>query len=357
MSPTPPLPEPNAFLAEIKPYEPGEQPQAPGFIKLNTNEFPYPAAPEVIEAIKREAADTVRVYPDPTCRALREALAAKHGLHPEQIIVGNGSDEILRLLFHAYVGAGRNLGIVQPTYTLFEVLARQFGARTLVFPLDASEKLSAGFLAAPWDAVFLPVPNPPIGGVFPERDLRKLAERGKLLVLDGAYIDFAQDHDPANLLAEFPNVVLTRSFSKSHGLAGMRLGYAMAHREIIANLNKLRDSYNVDRVTQAAGLAALAADRYYAKRCAEIVESRRKLAADLTKRGFKVPASQANFVFARHARAPEIYDALKQRKILVRHFNHSGLQGGVRITIGTPEENKALLYALDAIMPEGNFRR
>jgi len=349
----PTLPAPRAFLERLDAYVPGEQPREPGFIKLNTNEFPYPAAPEVVEAIRREAADTVRVYPDPTATALRQALGERYGVAAEGVLVGNGSDEILRLLAHAYLGAGRRLAVVQPTYTLYQVLAAQFEAQCDVHPLVGQTALPESLFTRPWDACFLPSPNPPLGTLFPDADLRRLAGRGDLLVLDGAYIDFAPGYRPAELLRDFPNLVLSGTFSKSFGLAGVRVGYALGRPELIAQLHKLRDSYNVNRISQAAALGALAASAYYRARCDELIASRETLCADLSRRGFSVPPSQGNFIFARHPRAAALYQALKARKILVRYFSHSGLEGGVRITIGRPEENAALVAALDALAAEG----
>jgi histidinol-phosphate aminotransferase len=340
------------FMDALEAYVPGEQPSGGGWVKLNTNEFPYPAAPEVIEAIRREAADTVRVYPDPTARRLREALAARHGVHPEQILAGNGSDEILRLLAHAFLGAGRRLAVVRPTYTLYEVLAAMFEAQVDVHPLEDDEQLPESLFAQSWDACFLPVPNPPLGTVFPDEALERLAARGALLVLDGAYVDFSEGHEPLPLLERYPNVVLTRTFSKSAGLAGMRVGYMIGDRALIEAMHKLRDSYNVNRVSQAAALAAVAAGDYYAARAREIVHSRRALTGELRERGFHVHESRGNFVFARHPRAPQIYEELKERRILVRYFRHSGLEDGMRITIGTHEENRALVEALDQLEHE-----
>lgn len=350
-SPTPP--RPRAFLDQLAAYVPGEQPREAGFIKLNTNEFPYPAAPEVIEAIRREAADTVRVYPDPTSTALRQALAARHGVEPEQILVGNGSDEILRLLAHAFLGGGRRLAVVQPTYTLYEVLAAQFESPVDIYPLEGGTTFPAELYRTNWDACFLAVPNPPLGTVFPEEDLRRLADREGLLVMDGAYVDFAPGYSPIPLLADCPNVILTGTFSKSFGLAGMRVGYMIGRRETIQVMHKLRDSYNVNRISQAAALGALKAAAYYRARCDEIITSREKLTRELTARGFQIPASQGNFIFARHPRAAALYEVLKARKILVRHFTHSGLEGGVRITIGTPAENTALVSMIDTLRGEG----
>ena len=345
----PSLPQPRAFLKSLEEYIPGEQPREAGFVKLNTNEFPYPAAPEVIEAVRAEAADTVRVYPDPVATRMRAALGRRWDVDPDTILVGNGSDEILRLISHAYLGDGRRLAVVQPTYTLYQVLAAMFESPVEIHPLVDQVGLPESIFADAWDACFLPVPNPPLGTVFPLDGLRRLAAHGGLLVLDGAYIDFASDYDPRALLAEFPNVVLTGTFSKSFGLAGMRVGYAIGQPVLIRGLHKLRDSYNVNRISQAAALGALAGADYYRRRCDEIIASRESLSRELAGRGFVVPPSQGNFIFARHDRAKAIYEALKARKILVRYFSHSGLERGLRITIGTPEENRALLAGLDDI--------
>ncbi len=345
-------PAPRPFLSRLEAYTPGEQPDGPGWVKLNTNEFPYPAAPAVLEAIVREAADTVRVYPNPTSAPLRAALGARHGVEPDRVLVGNGSDEILRLIAHAFLGPERPLAMVRPTYTLYEVLAAQFEAPVQVHPLEGETELPETLFTGDWAACFLPAPNPPLGTVFARERLERLAEAGGLLVLDGAYVDFAPGHDPIEWLREHPAVIHTRTFSKSFGLAGMRVGYAVGPRPLIAALEKLRDSYNVNRVSQAAALAAVGAGDYYAARCAEIIQSREALAGELTRRGFKVAPSQGNFLFARRADAFELYQRLKGRRILVRHFAHSGLERGVRITIGTPAENAALLAGIDAIAAE-----
>ena len=344
----PPLPR--AFVTELASYVPGEQPTEPGYIKLNTNEFPYAAPKGVKAAIVREAADSVRVYPNPASAPLRAALAARHGVTPQQVLVGNGSDEILRLLAHAFLGAGRKLAVVRPSYTLYDVLAAQFEAEVAVHPLDGGEILPDSLYQEPWDACFLPVPNPPLGTQFAEDALRALAALGRILVLDGAYVDFTtQAHEPIAWLPQYPNLIVTRTFSKSFGLAGMRVGYTVAHPAIIDWLDRLRDSYNINRISQSAALAALEASDYYKARCAEIIASRTLLTAQLSSRGYRVHASQGNFVFARHKHAQAIYEKLKERKILVRYFAHSGLEDGLRITIGTPEELTALVAALDQI--------
>ncbi len=349
MTPDPTSPSPRPFLEKLEAYVPGEQPRGGGWVKLNTNEFPYPAAPQVIEAIRREAADTVRVYPDPTATALREKLAERNGVEADQVLVGNGSDEILRLIAHAWLGPDRPLAMVLPTYTLYQVLAAQFSAPVNIHRLDHFERLPGSLFADKWAACFLPAPNPPLGTAFPIEELEKLAATGGLLVLDGAYIDFAPGYNPLAALKGHPAVIHTRTFSKSFGLAGVRVGCAIGPKPLIAALHKLRDSYNVNRLSQAAALGALEGADYYAARCAEIIASRGRLTQELRRRGFEVPESHGNFVFASRADVPTLYERLKERKILVRYFRHSGLEGGMRITIGTPGENEALLRAIDAI--------
>ena len=344
------FPGPHPHIAALEPYVPGEQPHGDGWVKMNTNEFPYPAAAGVVEAIRREAADSIRIYPDPVCTLLREILAEHHGVEPDRILVGNGSDEILRMLFHAFVGQGRRVAIVRPTYTLFEVLAGMFAADIQNHELAPEhERLPESLFDEKWDACFLPLPNPPLGSVFPDGDLDRLVGTGRMIILDGAYQDFSEYADPLERHADRPNVVFTRTFSKSYGLAGLRVGYGIAVAEVITDLHRIRDSYNVNRVSQAAALAALEASGYYRERCDQIMKSRRQLAQDLTALGFRVHPGQANFLFARHPRAEMIFRELKGQKILVRYFDQAGLKDGVRITIGGPKENQALVDALKSM--------
>lgn len=343
----PPLP--NAIARSLEAYAPGEQPQEPGFIKLNTNEFPYPAAPEVLEAIRRAATDDVRLYPSPRCEKLRARLADRHGISPDMILVGNGSDEILRLLIQAYLGPGRLGAMVDPTYSLYKTLFQSTGSDYKVFLLYELERLPAEIFESDWDMLLLPVPNAPIGNVFSLDELGKIARKGNMLVLDEAYIDFASGVDHSALLRSYGNVVLTRTFSKSFGLAGMRVGYAIGHAKVIDQLSRMADSYNVNRISQEAALGALEAEAYYRAKGELIQRDRAWLGSELRKRGFVVPESQANFLFARRADARALYEGLKARKILVRYFSNPRLADGIRITIGTREELERLLAEIDAI--------
>jgi histidinol-phosphate aminotransferase len=344
------MPAPRPAIARLAPYVPGEQPSDPKTVKLNTNEFPYPAAPEVLDAIRRETGDRVRLYPNATAEPLRRRLAERHGVAPEQVLVGNGSDEILRLIVHAFGGPGRTLAVVAPTYSLFPVLAGQFETALRVHPLDGGERLPKSiFEDQSSDLCLLPVPNPPLGTSWTTEQLRPLAAKRWLLALDGAYVDFAEEDAARPLLDAFPNVLLTRTFSKSAGLAGMRVGYVVGHPAAIDALARVRDSYPVDRIAQAAAMGALEGWAYYRAKRDEIVASRGRLAQELTTRGWSVHASQGNFVFVRHPRAEQVYRALKERGILARYFTAPGLADGLRITIGAPAEIDALLAALDAV--------
>lgn len=342
------LPQP--FLRGLEGYTPGEQPTEAGVIKLNTNEFPYPPAPEVLEAIRQETGDLLRRYPSPRCDRLREGLAARHGVAPEEVFVGNGSDEVLRLLIQAYGGRSRTTATLEPTYSLYETLVRLAEGQYKAYSLDDLEGWSEELKDGAWDLFLLCVPNPPVGTFFATDKVNSLSKNGGLLVLDEAYIEFADRIDPAYSRLQAPNIVRTRTFSKAFGLAGLRVGYAYGPAEVIAQLGRIADSYNVNRVSQAAALAALEAETYYAARLDEMRSNRAWLAAELDGRGFKVRRGQGNFLFVEHDRAREIYEGLKREGILVRYFSRPPLNRGLRISIGTREELKQLLDALRALI-------
>lgn len=344
-SKTPP-PAPHPMFAGLEPYAPGEQPQEPGFIKLNTNEFPYPAAPAVIEAIRAAANDNVRLYPSPRCAALRRTLADFHGVDPEMIFVGNGSDEVLRVLIQGYGGAGRTVAVAEPSYSLYPVLTSMAGAATRTFDLVDQVALPETAFEGGWDMFLLPVPNAPLGTVFPKADLDRLAGTGGLVVLDEAYIDFADGLSHFDLLKKHGNMVLSRTFSKAYGLAGLRVGYAIADPRVIEILSALADSYNVNRITQAVAQAAIESADYYKSKIDQICADRDWLIQEMRGMGLDVGASAANFIFARHPKARELYEGLKAKKILIRYFNRPGLDDGLRITIGMRGELEAMLGAL-----------
>lgn len=331
-------------------YTPGEQPGDPDIIKLNTNEFPYPPAPQVIDALRREidgqAGDNLRKYPNPAASALRQALAEEHGLEADWILAGNGSDEVLRLIFQAYLNPGDEVAILQPTYSLYPVLCEMFEARLTRHPAGEDGQLPESIFRGAPRVIAISNPNPPLGTFYHLGGLVRLAqETNNLLLIDEAYAAFAP-HDCIGIVKRHPNVVVSRTFSKSHALAGMRVGYLIAHPDIIRQLDKIRDSYNMNRLSQAAALAALKARDYYAERIKRIIASRDFLQDELAKLGYRVPESQANFLFARSGDGKQTLEGLRKQNILVRYFDDADLRDGTRITVGTPGEIEKLLDAL-----------
>ena len=345
----PPLPR--EAVRRLTAYTPGEQPSDWNIIKLNTNEFPYPPAPEAIEAVRREAAETLRRYPNPTSAPLRKALAEEFDVEPARVFVGNGSDEILRLIVQAYAGPGDALAITDPTYSLYPVLADMFEVRVETHATDDEGALPESLFGTRARLILVGNPNPPLGAQYSLAEMERLADlRESLVLIDEAYVAFAP-LDCMDLARRRPNVVVARTFSKSHGLAGMRVGYAVGHPGVIAALDKIRDSYNVNRVSQAAALAALRSKDYYAAKVREMVQTRERLREALLGLGCRVPRSAANFLFARCGDGRRLLDALRERRILVRCFDQDGLRDGCRISIGTPRETDALIEALRHILP------
>jgi len=344
----------NPWVKAMHPYVPGEQPKESDVVKLNTNEAPYPAAPEVHKAVQLETErGFFNKYPDPTCSELRTAIAARLGVTSDEIVIGNGSDETLRLLVHAFTRPGSNdkIAMTSPTYSLYSTLADMFGVEVENHVSDGpGYSLPESFIEAPVKMLFLPNPNPPIGTFYPAPDLECLAaaDPDRLVVIDEAYVDFAPN-DAMSVYKKYENVVVSRTFSKSYSLAGLRAGFAVIHPDHAAALNKIKDSYNVNRLTQVAALAAWKAEGYYSDMVKRIKEDRVYLVAALKERGFTIPESHGNFVFVRKAGAKKLYQSLKERKVLVRFFDVPGLDDGLRITIGTRPELDKLLTVLDEL--------
>ncbi|MFP4561642.1 MAG: histidinol-phosphate transaminase [Thiohalorhabdus sp.] len=338
-------------------YQPGEQP-APGqrVIKLNTNENPYPAPAVVLDAIREAAAgEALRRYPAPDARPVREAAARAYGLDPDQVVVGNGSDDLLTMLLRTFVGPGGNVVAPAPTYSLYETLTGIQGGTYREVPWGVGGSLLIRAIAdAEPNLVFITRPNAPFGFACGLEQVAALCRAVDApVVLDEAYADFASDNG-INLLADHPNLIVTRSFSKGFSLAGLRLGLGFAHPEVAAELHKVRDSYNVDALAQAAATAALDNLDAYRPNLDAVVAERARMTQALRERGFRVAESQANFLFARvpDGDGRPWYEALKERGILIRYFPDEELADGLRISVGTPEENEALLGALDGVSGE-----
>jgi len=344
-----------ANIAAMTGYVPGFQPDdIASWIKLNTNENPYPPSPKVVEAILAEVGSdgaSLRAYPSASSLKLREAAAELYGFDPSWIIMANGSDEVLNNLIRACAGEGQEIGYVHPSYSYYSTLAEIQGAGVCAYGLSDSFIIKAFPESFHGKVFFLTTPNSPLGFAFSPGYIEELARGcGGLLVIDEAYADFA-DCNSLELVKKYENVVVTRTFSKSYALAGMRLGLAIARPEIIAALDKIRDHYNLDRLAQAACVAALQDQKYFLESCRKIIETREWFTRELIAIGYSVIPSQANFVFASPTdkNGRRVYDGLYGRKILVRFLSDPLLAHGLRISIGTREEMEATLAAMTEI--------
>ena len=366
------------LVRELLPYVYGEQPKIKGLIKLNTNENPYPPSPKVLAAVKTAVDGRLRLYPNPTAQLLREKLAKLHRCHADNIIVGNGSDELLALAARAFVEpvlgrdtrprvsadapAGRPYQIVQyftPSYSLYPVLADIHGAAGNAVPLKSDFSLPGvaelkrgriwNFRAA---LTFVTTPNAPSGRGYPTRELDALckAQRG-VVVLDEAYVDFAGEN-ALKLALKYPHVLVARTFSKAYSLCFQRVGYFVGHRDLIAALHKIRDSYNVNGLGQIAAEATLDDLPYYRANFKKIIATREWLSRELTKLGFRVLPSRTNFILVRPSRfsAQAWLQSLRGQKVLVRWFDRPEVKDYLRITIGTAAEAKVLVKAVRKIL-------
>jgi histidinol-phosphate aminotransferase len=339
-------------VASLAPYVPGEQPREPGWVKLNTNENPYPPSPRVLAALRRAVNAELRLYPEPASDSLRAAAAAVYGVSADQILVGNGSDELLSIVVRALVGPGDRVAYPVPTYTLYDTLVAIQEGEPVALPYPRDFSLPAALAESGARVVFVCNPNSPSGTLIPRDEIAALARRSDgVVVVDEAYIDFAAGEASAlPLLGSLPNLVVLRSFSKSFSLAGMRIGLAFASREIVAGMLKIKDSYNVDRLALAAGCAALADLEWMRRNVRRIRRTRERLSRSLRSLGFEVYPSAANFVLARRPGESlrPLYEALKSERILVRYFAAPELEDAIRITVGTPAEIQRLLAAIRA---------
>lgn len=337
-------------VQRLKAYTPGEQPRGRRVIKLNTNENPYPPSPRVAAVLRRARPEDLRLYPDPVCGELRKELAKQHGCGPEQIFVGNGSDEVLALCARAFVERKGVIGYFDPSYSLYPVLAAIEGVRVrpVRLPADFGWTMPRGYRAS---LFYLTNPNAPTSLLFPPKKVRAFcrAFRGVVL-LDEAYVDFAPESG-IDLARTLPNVLVARTLSKSYSLAGLRLGYAVGAAPLIDALYKIKDSYNVSRLSQDLALAALRDRAWMRRNVRRIIATREATAVSLRRRGWDVPASATNFLFAQPAgrSARDLFEALRARRIFVRYFPGPLTGDRLRITIGTVAQMRALFRALDQV--------
>jgi histidinol-phosphate aminotransferase len=335
-------------------YSPGEQP-GPGVrvVKLNTNENPFPPSPRVIDAIREVDVEMLRRYPNPVAQKFREAAAKLHKVSPEQIICGNGSDDILTIATRTFIPPGGVLGSPDPTYSLYSVLAQLEGAKHVSVPWrDGWQLPTDELVATKADAIYLANPNAPSGTVVGNDVIASLAEKfGKLVLVDEAYADFA-DQNAVAVVDKHPNVVVSRTMSKGYALAGLRFGYAIAHPAVIEEMMKVKDSYNCDSISIVAATAAIDDQAYAQSGWNRVREERERVSAELTRLGFDVIPSKTNFVLAGvpGGDGKGFYIGLKQQGILIRFFDKPGLRDKIRITIGTGQENDAMLGGLKNLL-------
>ena len=334
---------------------PGEQPPLEHPVKLNTNENPYPPSPRVLEAIRKElgdAGESLRRYPDPTALKLRETVAAYHGIQPNQVFAGNGSDEVLALTFQALLKHDKPLRFPDITYSFYPTYARLFDVDYRTIPLDDTFAINVDDYTVPNGGILFPNPNAPTGRPLPLTEIERLVAKsvGSVVVIDEAYVDFGAE-SAIGLIDRYPNLLVVQTVSKSRSLAGMRVGFAFGNAQLVDALNRVKDSFNsypLDRLAQAAARAAYEDDAWFRDTCAKVIASRERLAAQLTALGFDVVPSAANLLFARH----EGYDAatlasrLREKQIFVRHFKAPRIDQHLRISVGTDAECEILVDAL-----------
>jgi histidinol-phosphate aminotransferase len=340
-------------IAAMSGYVPGEQPQAGKFIKLNTNENPYPCSPAVGQAIAAAAAQGLARYPDPMANAFRRRAAEVLGVEPDWILCGNGSDDILTIVTRAFVGQGDWLRLPYPSYILYKTLAQIQGANAEEVHFDAAWSLDEKF-ATPRERLklaFLPNPNSPSGTVLPPSRVLELAERLPCpLLVDEAYVDFAAANC-VDLVKQCDKVMVSRTLSKSYALAGLRFGFIIAQPQIIRELEKVKDSYNCDSLSIAAATAAIDDQAWLVENRRKVLATRDRLTAGMRELGFNAVASEANFVWNTHPSQPlkPLYEKLKANRILVRYMQYAGWGEGLRISVGTDEQIEACL----AVVKEG----
>lgn len=343
-------------LSALEPYTPGEQPQEKTYIKLNTNESPFAPSPRVLEAVNRAEMENLRLYSDPASAALCRAIADRFGLAPENVVCGNGSDELLSFAIRAFCDAGRALACPDITYGFYKVWCRLWGVENHVIPLKEDFSLDAADYEALGETILIANPNAPTGRALPRAQIERLLQTNpnSVVIVDEAYVDFGGE-SCVPLIQSYPNLLVVQTCSKSRSLAGARLGFALGQKALIEDLNRIRCSfnpYNINRLTAAAGIAAMQDEEYLEKCTAAIVQSRAWTTAQLRALGFAVQDSLANFVFARCPAMPggQLYAQLKKAGILVRHFDAPRTADWLRITIGSQSEMESLIEAVKRII-------
>lgn len=345
------------IVHQLTPYVPGEQPKLNGLVKLNTNENPYGPSPKVIAALQAEAAETLRLYPDPNSDRLKTAIAEYHGLQINQVFVGNGSDEVLAHVFHALFQHELPLLFPDITYSFYPVYCGLYGINYETIALNGRFEINVEDYLRPNGGIIFPNPNAPTGIPLPLTEIERLLKHNQdsVVVIDEAYVDFGTE-SAVQLIQTYPNLLVTHTLSKARSLAGLRVGFALGHPDLIEALTRVKDSFNsypIDRFAESGAVAAMQDRAYFNQTCAQVVATRTRLIADLVALGFEVLPSGANFIFAKHpAHAGDVLSAnLREQNIIVRHFKKPArIAPYLRITIGTDDQSERLVNALKSIV-------
>ncbi|MDP2247984.1 MAG: histidinol-phosphate transaminase [Nitrosomonadales bacterium] len=341
----------------LTPYVPGEQPKLANLIKLNTNENPYGPSPKVLEVLRAGAAETLRLYPDPNSDRLKTAIAKFHALNAEQVFVGNGSDEVLAHTFHALLKHDAPLLFPDITYSFYPVYCGLYDIAYETIPLTERFEIKVDDYLKPNGGIIFPNPNAPTGIPLKLSEIRRLLEVNteSVVVIDEAYVDFGTE-SAVGLINTFPNLLVTHTLSKARSLAGLRVGYALGHPDLIEALTRVKDSFNsypVDSLASAGAVAAMEDREYFEGTCQKVIATRERLVLAMQEMGFEVLPSGANFIFAKHPNRDgnELTALLRERNIIIRHFKKpTRVAPYLRITIGTEEQNQQLIDALKTIL-------
>lgn len=343
-------------VQNLEPYVPGEQPKDKTYIKLNTNENPYPPSPNVLAAIQQAANENLRLYPTPTCDELRTGIAHYHGLKTEQVFVGNGSDELLAFSFLAFFNPGSAILFPDITYSFYPVYCALFHIDYTLIPLDEDFSIPVEKFFEKNGGIIFPNPNAPTGKSISLKSIAEIAEHNanQVVIIDEAYIDFGGE-SAVKLIEHYPNLLIIQTLSKSRSLAGLRVGFAMGHKDLIEALDRVKNSinsYTLDRVALAGALESFKDEGYFQDARQKVIATREKTALKLEAMGFRIIPSKANFIFISHPSisAEQLYQQLREKGILVRYFNKARIDNFLRVSIGTEEEMECFLQGLTEIL-------
>lgn len=340
------------FVSSLVPYVPGEQPKLTRLVKLNTNENPYGPSPRAIAAMQAALTDDLRLYPDPNSDLLKQAVADYYGVQTGQVFLGNGSDEVLAHIFHALFQHDKPLLFPDISYSFYPVYCGLYGIEHEAVPLSDEFQIRVQDYARPNGGIIFPNPNAPTGCLLPLEAVEQMVQASpdSVVVVDEAYIDFGGE-TAIKLVDRYPNLLVTQTLSKSRSLAGLRVGLAVGHPDLIEALERVKNSFNsypLDRLANVGGAAAFEDREYFEFTCNAVIESREALVEQLKDRGFEVLPSAANFIFARHPQhdAAALAARLREQGVIVRHFKQERIAQFLRISIGTPEQHQSLLDGL-----------